>query len=352
MIPHSRPLMHPDDLRAAAEVLESGMLAGGAKTAAFERALAGYIGRAHAASASSGTAALYLALRALGIGPGRETVIPAYACSALLHAVRMTGAQPVLADAGEDGFHPDADTVRRALSPRTGAVIFAHLFGEARDIRDIVALGVPVIEDCAMAVGSETGGRKAGGPGSAAAVFSFYATKVLACGEGGMVLSDDAAVAARARDLAEYADKIDDTLRFNLKLNDLAAAVGLSQLGRLESMIARRRELAARYTAAFGGLGPELPEERTGSRHIFYRYVVGTDRVEPLRELLHARGVCAERPVHAPLSRYPGMTRSCPAAERAWSRALSIPLYPALGEDEAETVIRAVRESIGGERRG
>jgi dTDP-4-amino-4,6-dideoxygalactose transaminase len=346
MIPHSKPLMHPDDTRAVSAVLESGMLTGGNEVRGFEDALAGYVGLPHAAAVSSGTAALYAALRALGVGNGREVVIPAYVCSSLLYAVRMAGAVPVLADSGADGFHPDADTVRRALSGRTGAVIFAHLFGEAADLGDIVALGVPVIEDCAMAIGAETGGLRAGNLGSAASVFSFYATKVITSGEGGMVLSGDPSLADRVRDLSDYADKTDDALRFNLKMTDPAAALGRSQLGRIESLIARRRELAARYSSAFSGAGLELPSERPDRRHIFYRYVVRTDRAGMLREALHSRGVRAERPVFAPLSRYPGFP-ACPNAERAWERSLSIPLYPALTDAEAETVIRAMRECAG-----
>ncbi|MHB9030700.1 MAG: DegT/DnrJ/EryC1/StrS family aminotransferase [Candidatus Latescibacterota bacterium] len=345
MIPHSKPLMHRDDIRAVTEILESGMLAGGERVRSFEQALAGYIGLPHAAATSSGTAGLFLALRALDIGPGDEVAIPAYVCSSLLYAVRMTGAEPALADTGEDGIHPDADTIKQAFSPRTKAVLFAHLFGHACDLRDIVALGAPVIEDCAMAPGAEWRGRKAGALGSVAAVFSFYATKVIAAGEGGMVLSDDPRLTERVRDRADYADKIDDVGRFNLKMTDLAAALGNSQLGRLESMIARRRELAARYTEVFSGMGLELPFEQPGERCIFYRYVVGSGRAEQLRTSLHSQGVRAERPVFAPLSRYPDCKAECPGAERAWARSLSIPLYPALTDEEAETVIRAMRES-------
>jgi perosamine synthetase len=346
MIPHSKPLMHPEDIRAVTEVLESGMLTGGERVRRFEQTLSASVGLPHAAGVSSGTAGLYLALRALDIGPGDEVVIPSYVCSALLYAVRMTGASPMLADTGEDGIHPDAETIRKVFTPRTKAVLFAHLFGHARDLRDIIALGAPVIEDCAMALGAEWGRRKTGALGSAAAVYSFYATKVIAAGEGGMVLSADAGLIGRVRDRADYADKIDTMSRFNLTMTDLAAALGNSQLGRLETMIERRRELAARYTAAFSGMGPNLPCEQPGERCIFYRYVLETGSVETVRSALQARGVRAERPVFAPLSRYPEFDFECPGAERAWARALSIPLYPALTAAEAETVIRAVRESV------
>ncbi len=345
MIPHSKPLMHPDDTRAVASVLESGMLAGGERVRGFEAGMAAYVGLPHAAAVSSGTAALYAALRALGAGNGCEVVIPAYACSALLYAVRMAGATPVTADTGADGIHPDADTVRRALSGRTAAIIFAHLFGGAGELRDIIALGAPVIEDCAMALGTETNGVRAGNLGSAAAVFSFYATKVITSGEGGMVLSGDRALVERVRDMSDYADKTDGTLRFNLKMTDMAAALGHSQLGRIESMISRRRELASRYTVALSGTGLELPSERPDSRHIFYRYAVRAVHAEAMREAMHNRGVRAERPVFTPLSRYPECAASRPEAERAWERFISLPLYPALTGAEAETVIRAALDA-------
>ena len=160
-----------------------------------------------------------------------------------------------------------------------------------------------------------------------------------------MVLSADPAVTECVRDLADYADKIDDRLRFNLKMTDISAALGLSQLGRLDSMITRRRILASRYTEALSGSGLDLPGDRAGERGVFYRYVVGTDRADTLRDAIHRRGVRAERPVFAPLSRYPGFP-PCPGAERAWERSLSLPLYPALTDGEAETVMRAARESV------
>jgi len=352
VIPHSRPLILPEDIRAVDRVLESGMIAGGDGVGAFEAGMSSYIGRKYAAAVSSGTAALYAALAALGIGDGDEVVIPAYVCSSLLYAVRFTGASPVVADSGEDVFHPDAESIRRVISPRTKAVIFPHMFGSANDIRDIVSLGVPVIEDCALSLGSALGDVKTGNLGSYAAVFSFYATKVIAAGEGGMVLSDDAGFVERIRDMVKYADKPDERSRFNFAMTDIAAALGLSQLGRLEDMIERRRSLSSRYSEAFSSPDLVLPREKPGERHIFYRYVVRCGDVEGLRERIRRRGVCAERPVHLPLSRYPGVGVECPRAEEAWRTALSIPLYPALTDGEVGEIIDAVTESVRESRRG
>ncbi|MCD6308664.1 MAG: DegT/DnrJ/EryC1/StrS aminotransferase family protein, partial [Candidatus Latescibacteria bacterium] len=250
MIPHSKPLLDEHDIAAVDSVLESGMLTSGDTVRAFESAVCSFLGRRHAAAVSSGTAALYTVLSALGAGRGGEIVIPSYACSSLLYAVRLTGAKPVVADSGEDPFHCDAASVGRILSGKTKAVVFPHLFGSAVDIAGIVALGVPVIEDCAMSLGSKRRGTMSGGLGSAAAILSFYTTKVIAAGEGGMVVSDDARLVEKVRDMADYADKVDDSMRFNFTMTDLAAALGLSQLGKIESLIDRRRMLARRYTDA------------------------------------------------------------------------------------------------------
>jgi len=346
MIPHSKPFVHPDDIKAVVKVLESGMLAGGNKVLDFESALAAYINRRFAAAVSSGTVALYAVLSALDIGAGDEVVIPAYVCSSLLYAVRMTGAKPVIADSGDDLFHIDRDTIKKVLTPDVKVIIFPHMFGSANDINDITALGIPVIEDCAVSLGSELDGVKTGSLGSYAAIFSFYATKIIAAGEGGMVLSDNRDLIERVRDMVSYADKPDDVLRFNFKMTDMAAALGLSQLGRLESMIERRRLLAKRYSGVLADTNLTLPVEKPGERHIYYRYVVGAENVDTLRNALREKGVISERPVYVPLSRYPGIKADCPRAEEAWSTSLSIPLYPALSDSEAEKVTNAVLESI------
>lgn len=345
-IPHSKPSIGPDDIRAVIETLESGLLAGGRRVERFEREIASYIGLRYATAATSGTAALYMLLVALNIGAGHEVVIPAYVCSSLVHAVRLTGAKPVVADSGEDIFHMDAASVKHVLTPASKAVVFPHIFGAAYDIGDIVALGVPVIEDCAMSLGSTLNGRKSGALGSIAAIFSFYATKVIAAGEGGMVASNDEALIGRVRDFAHYADKTDGNARFNFAMTDMTAALGLSQLAKIESFIERRRIIAGRYSKRLAGSNATLPSERSGERHIFYRYVLRIADVEGIRAQLKTRGINAERPVFEPLSRFPGLESSCPRAEEAWQTALSIPLYPALSDQVAGRVIDTAAEML------
>ena len=345
VIPHSRPFVGPEEEAAAVAVIRSGHLSAGARVAAFERALAGRIGVLHAVAVSSGTAALHLALLALGIGPGDAVAMPTYVCLALLHAVRYTGAEPLLVDADPETCNLDAADLRRRITPRTRAVILPHAFGRPADVAGVCALGLPVIEDCAMSLGATVEGRPTGSLGDLS-VFSFYATKVIACGEGGMVATQDERLATRVLDLRDYDGRRDAETRFNYKLSDLHAAVGEVQLGRLEAFIARRRDLAARYNEALRGTGRLLPEPVPG--HIFFRYVVRTTGdVEGRIRAFEKQGVAARRPVFQPIHRAMGMAEGAfPGAETAYRSALSLPLYPALTDAEAETVIRAAQETL------
>jgi dTDP-4-amino-4,6-dideoxygalactose transaminase len=330
---------------AVARAVRSGQVAQGPEVAAFELELARWLGVDAVAAVSSGSAALELALRALGIGPDHEVVVPTYACDALHHAVRRCGATPVLADADPATLGLDAADARRRRTRRTGAVIVPHPFGLAVDLAPYRALEVPVVEDCAQALGVRVGGRPAGSLGDLA-VCSFYATKLLTTGEGGAV-AGPAALVARVRDAREYDEREDLAERFNYKLTDLQAALGRSQLGRLAQFLARRRRVAARYRAHLGGLPLELPPDGAGS-HAYHRFVVVLDRpVEPVIAHLARRGVVARRPVFRPLHRALGLS-GYPVADRLWARALSLPCYPALADDEVDRVAAALVEALSG----
>jgi len=284
-----------------------------------------------------------LTLLALGVGKGDEVIIPSYACAALWHAVCAAGATPVLADCTEDTYNISAADAKKRLTERTRAVIAPHLFGQAADLDALLALGVPVIEDCAQSLGSTYRNRPTGGFG-VAAVFSFYATKVIAAGEGGMVVSRDERLIARIRDLRDYDEKDDLSLRFNAKLTDLQAALALSQLGKLPAFIARRRTIAARYDRVWTQLASPAARRRDDRDHIFFRYVVLAAAAEKLMAAMGKRGVVCRRPVFRPLHHYLGLPGFA-TTEKIWQHAVSIPLYPGLTEEEIVTVETALAES-------
>jgi len=401
-IPHSRPCLDDNDCRTVIDVLVSGQLAQGKKVAALEDAFVrlmsphdkllpnGFshhsgLGRSssdglkkaasgfhrnddshpemascqgrdgddglpakspvfQAAAVNSGTAALHLTLLALGIGSGDEVIIPSYACTALWHAVRYTRAMPVLADSEGATFNIAAGDVQRRRTDRTRAVIVPHLFGQAAELNEILALDIPVIEDCAQALGSTYQGRPTGSFG-VAAVFSFYATKVISAGEGGMVVSRNAALVDKIRDLRDYDERDDlNVIRFNCKLTDIQAALALSQLHKLPSFIDRRREIAGRYDRLLHNTGLPPPLRKDDRDHIFFRYVVCVAAVEAFIAEMENRGVSCRRPVFKPLNSYlniPGYD----TAEWIWRHAVSIPLYPGLNEEELVQIMTSLEKS-------
>jgi len=322
VIRHSAPAIGPDELGAVVDVLRSGQLAQGAQVEAFEHECAHFLGRRYAVAVNSGTSALYLALAALDMGPGRTVALPSYVCSALSNAVRMVGGRPVLCDIG-----PRYNLDPATLPADRDATIVPHLFGAPADL----AAWQPDIEDIAQSIGGPTGRR------SRVAVASFYATKLLTTGEGGMLLTDDEALAEFARDRRDYDNRDDGALRFNWKMTDFQAALGRVQLKRLPSFIRARRAIARQYHEAFRALPMRLPDPED---HVFFRYVVATDRRDALEAPLRGCGIEAKRPVHRPL--HHALGGRFPRAEQAHRECLSLPIYPGLVEADVARVIESV----------
>lgn len=346
MIPHSRPTLGAAEVRAAARVIRSGQLAQGPAVAAFEEAAARRLGLGHAAAVSSGTAALHLALLALDVGSGDEVILPSLVCTAPLHAILAVGARPRLADCDPATANMDPASARRALTRRTRAIIVPHAFGLPADLDALGALGPPVIEDCAQALGAAYRGQPAGSFGEVC-VLSFYATKMLATGEGGMVLSDRRRLVDRVRDLRGYDEREGFRPRFNYKLSDLAAALGLVQLARLDAFVARRRALAGAYDRALCGLPVRLPPRPRDRAHCFHRYVVGVPRAaRPVLQGMEARGVAARRPVFRPLHVYLRL-KGFPGSAEAWRTMVSLPIYPGLARADLRRAARALAEALG-----
>jgi len=344
VIAHSRPTLSEEDVGRVARVVRSGHLAQGEEVAAFEGELAPRLGVPAAAAVSSGSAALELALRALGAGAGDEVIVPTYACDALHHAVTRCGATPVLADADPETLGLSPKDAARRRTRRTRAIVAVHPFGLAVGLDELLALGVPLVEDCAQAIGAVADGRPAGSRG-ALSVSSFYATKLLTTGEGGAV-AGPADHVARVRDARDYDERADLAPRFNYKLTDMQAALGRGQLTRLDAFLARRREIAARYRGALAGVARCRVPADAGARHVYHRFVVRVERpLERVIEELTRRGVSARRPVFRPIHRALGLD-GYREAERLWETCLSLPCYPLLTDAEADAVAAALAAAL------
>jgi dTDP-4-amino-4,6-dideoxygalactose transaminase len=353
----AHPIVDDDEKRAVIEALESGQLAQGPRVAAFERAFAEYTGAKHAVAVNSGTAALHLSLLAHGIGADDEVIVPAFSFAATATAALHAGARPVFVDVREEDFCIDPGQVEAAIKPRTRAVIAVHLYGQMCDIEAIAELcgrrGLVLIEDAAQAAGASAGGRRAGSFGTGA--FSFYATKNLQTGEGGMITTDDEAVAGRARMLRSQGEReryVTEELGFNFRMTEIAAALGHAQLPKLDARNDRRRANAARLDALLSGV--TTPRELPGRRHVYHQYTVrvpgGREARDRLGEGLRARGIESgvfyATPIHQqPLYRRLGYgDLQLPVAERLSDDVLSLPVHPSLSAEDVETIAAAVNE--------
>ncbi len=345
-IPHSKPSIGELEVEAATRVLMSGQLAQGEEVAAFEEEVAAVVGKRHGIAVSSGTCALQLAILALGAGPGDEVIVPSYVCTALLHAARAAGAIPVICDIDSRTRNIEPSRVKRCLTPNSRAIVIPHMFGLTQDVKAFAALGLPIIEDCAMSLGSHCGSMSAGALGELA-VCSFYATKVISSGgEGGMVLTDDDGMAARLRGMREYDGLPANGVRYNCKMTELAATIGRVQLRQLPDFIQRRRNLASRYSRALEA-SVQTPPPETG--HIYYRYVIdaGEKTGSALIAALEDRGIQARRPVNSPLHRELGLDDGAyPETTRAYEADVSLPLYPTLDDSRAKRVIEGVQQAV------
>lgn len=337
MIPHSRPWITADDRAAVEAALQDGMIAQGRRVAAFEEAVAEALGAGGAVATSSGTAALVLGLKALGVGTGAEVVLPTYVCRSVLEAVTTVGAAPVLCDVGA-GWVMTPDDVAAVLSRRTAAIVVVHTFGRVADVPGFVALGVPIIEDACQAFGARLAGRPVGALADLG-VCSFHATKCLTTGEGGMLVGRTPALLARARALRD-----EHPARVPAPMSDLQAALGLSQLARYGAFLDRRLAIARRYLEALATLPVGLPV-RGADEALFFRFPVRVaGDVDALIPRFEATGVQVRRGVDALLHRPLGMDAGRFAgAERLFATTLSLPLYPALSDDEAAAVVAACR---------
>lgn len=346
-ISHSRPACDEEEVLSVSRVIRSGHLVQGETVSQFEQEMARYIGVKSGVATSSGTAALHLALSALGIGEGDEVLLPSYVCASLLHAVRYTGATARFVEIHPHSFNLDVADAEKKVSRRSRVIIVPHLFGLPADLDDLSRLSLPIIEDCAQALGATYRGKQVGSFGLLS-ILSFHASKVIATGEGGMLLSSSPGIAEKVRSLLEYDRQEKYHPAFNYKMTDLQAALGLVQLKKLPLFLARRQEIARRYSEECADLPivlPACPQDRT---HIFYRYVVRVKAdLEDLLRLFQREGVSAERPVFRPLHFYVG-GKDLPSTEEVFTSSLSLPLYPSLSPVETDAVVTVTKRIFGG----
>ena len=387
-LPFAYPSITDREKRAVMEVLDSGWLTTGPKTKAFEAAFAAKVGTRHAIALNSATAALHLGLDALGVGPDDEVIVPTWTFAASAEVIAYRGARPILIDIEPETLNVSPETVLRAVTPRTRAVIVVHIGGRPVDIERLLELlqpqRVPVIEDAAHAFPSRIGGSAGRSVGTFGAVgaYSFYATKTITTGEGGMFVTDDEAIADRARLMSlhgisrnawnrytasgSWYYEIED-VGYKYNMTDMAAALGLAQLERADDLLAARVELAALYSARIGSstVGDliERPGQPADGSHAWHLYVIRLvldslriDRGEVI-EGLKALGIGTS--VHfIPLHLHPYYRdrwgyapEDLPNATNEYQRVISLPIWPGMSAADVERVVAALESVLGDARR-
>ena len=387
-LPFARPSITEREKEAVLGVLDSGWLTTGPLSKAFEERFAETVGSRHAVALNSATAALHLALEAMGVGPDDEVIVPTWTFAASAEVVAYRGARPVLVDVDAATLNATPEAILAAVTARTRAVIVVHMAGRPIEIERLVELleprGIGIVEDAAHAFPSRVGGpdgRFAGTFGTVGA-YSFYATKTITTGEGGMLVTDDAAIADRARLMSlhgisrtawnRYAAsgswyyEIED-VGFKYNMTDIAAALGLVQLDRATELLEARRDLARRYTARIGESRVadliEIPTDAPDGSHAWHLYVIrlalGGLRIDRGQVIEGLKELGIGTSVHfIPLHLHPYYKRQwgyrpedCPVATAEFERVISLPLWPGMSGDDIDRVVSGLEAILGAGRR-
>jgi perosamine synthetase len=358
MIPPARPDLGPEEIAAVTEVLQSGMIAQGRRVAELEERWAAYCGSKHAIALSNGTVALMSIWAGLGLGAGDEVITVSHTFNATVSSILFTGASPVFVDIEPDTYLMDAGRIEAAITSRTRAICPVSLFGVVADMDAIQAIadrhGLIVVEDACQAHGAVYRSRRAGSFGYAA--FSLYGTNNMTTGEGGFVNTNDDRLAEwirlyRNQGMRERYHH--DMLGYNFRMTDVAAAIGLVQLDKLERNTARRQEIARRYDEAFADLPVRLPIRPEGRTHVYHQYTIGVGvaRDQIVAEMKDAGVVCGiyyPIPCHkAAYIQELGIEADLPNTDVAAAESMSLPMFPGLTAAEQDQVIAALRASIG-----
>lgn len=351
VIPIARPLLGDEEKEAVIAVLNSGRLVQGPRVEDFEGRFAAFCGARYAIATSSGTAALYIALLAHGISPGDEVITTPFSFIASANSIVSARARPVFVDIEEDSFNIDPRLIEEKITPRTKAIIPVHLYGNPCDMEAILEIaarhGLVVIEDACQAHGASIDGRKVGSFGTGC--FSFYASKNMVTGEGGMITTDDKGVAERARLIRQHGMRrqyYHDMWGFNFRMTEFQAAIGIVQLEKLEDFNRRRIENAAYLTENLRRV--ITPQVRDGFRHVFHQYTIRVlDGRDKMLEGLRRRDIDARVYYPLPIHKQAfyqqlGYHEELPLAEKASQEVLSLPVHPGLTPAELERIVEEV----------
>ncbi|MEO6713322.1 MAG: DegT/DnrJ/EryC1/StrS family aminotransferase [Mycobacteriales bacterium] len=354
-IPAAKPLIGDDERAAVDRVMRSGMLAQGPEVAGFEEEFAKLVNGAHCVAVNSGTSALHLALIAVGLERGDEVLVPSFTFAASANSVALAGGVPVFVDIDPATFCMDIAAAAAAVTPRTRAIMPVHLYGHPADMTAVAELAARhdllVIEDAAQAVAASFDGKPVGAFGDAAC-FSFYPTKNMTSGEGGMVTTADAGTARMLRLLRNQGMERryeNEVVGFNTRMTDLHAAIGRVQLGKLDGWTSARQDNARFFDANLRGV--VTPAVAEGAVHVYHQYtvrVVDADR-DAFAAALGDRGVGCGVYYPTPVHRLPsfGLTLDLPQTELAAAQVLSLPVHPALSSDDLARIVEAVNDVAG-----
>lgn len=361
-IPVSSPLLGLRELELVTECISSGWISSaGSFVTKFENMMANYCQTRFAVSTSSGTTALHLALLAIGVKPGDEVIVPTLSFIASANAITYTGATPIFVDVDPSTWTISPAEIERALTSKTRAIVVVHLYGHPADMNPILDLAqshdIHVIEDAAQAHGAIYKGKRVGGFGSAG-IFSFFGNKIVTTGEGGMITTNSDGVQSLSRILRDHGMSIErkywhERLGYNYRLTNIQAAIGVAQLEKIDSIIARKKELARYYDAGLAGIpGLTLPHQSPWADHVYWLYTIVIDPLsfrrsrDRLRDELKARGIDT-RIVFPPIHSQPiySTGQDLPVAQYISENGLSLPSSPNLGKDELDRIISAIRQT-------
>lgn len=361
MISIATPTIDGESIAAVTRVLQSGMLAQGPEVKRFEEEFARYLGTRYAVATSSGTSALHLALLALGVGPGDEVITSPFSFIATGNSILFCGAKPVFADIDSDTYNIDPRLIRQKITPKTKAIMPVHLYGQPSDMDGILSLckeyKLALVEDACQAHGAEYKGRKVGSFGIGC--FSFYPTKNMTTGEGGMLTTDDQAIAEKTRMLRNHGQSQryrHTRLGYNYRMTDVAAAVGIGQLKRLDEFNDKRIENATFLADRISLVkGLRVPAVATHAKHVFHQFTIRVEEDfkltrDALQKRLNEQGVGSAVYYPVPIHQQPfyvdlGYRDHLPIAERAAREVLSLPVHPRVTAADLQFVVEALQDA-------